>query len=453
MKTAIRFWALALVVALVQSAAADNPLPNPGFEEGEQHWTIGDEFSKITADAAHSGKLGVRVGATEYHPHVSSVTSSRLPVQEGQEIALTFWARSTKSSAGAYLFYYNADGKTVQDAKGKGGGPTCGITQPDGQWHPYKLAAKVPAGAASVAVWLHAFSGATVTTDFDDFAFQGIAADARPLPPPPKRAPRKEDPKAAAKLPPRTAPPVIILKLDDVKQVHGGVHAHWQRVADELKSRRIPGSFGVICETLAEATPKYVKWIKDRQESGEIEFWFHGYDHGVHRDDGTDYNEFMHRSYEEQKARVDKSQKLALKKLGFAFRTFGPPGGTYTGSFDAETLRVMHDDPYMRVWLYPQPLDEAGRKLAAQGKIVILDRVWEVNLESAVGMPDFARFAKGYALHPDRKHFVLQGHPAMWDDARFAEFGKILDFLVAQKAVFLTPTAYVATLGRPQAAK
>jgi len=223
------------------------------------------------------------------------------------------------------------------------------------------------------------------------------------------------------------------------------VHPNWQRIADYLKSRHIKAGFGVVCQTLKDATPQYAQWLKERHSAGELEFWFHAWDHQTHDVDGTAYNEFSHRSYEEQKERVDKSQKLAREKLGFAFETFGPPGGAYTGSFDDNTMRVMQDDPSIKVWLYPQALDEAGKKLLAAGKIVILDRVWDVNLESAVGVPDYEHFRKGYAQHPDRTYFVLQGHPGGWDANRFAEFTKIIDFLVAEKAVFMTPTGYAST--------
>lgn len=101
----------------------------------------------------------------------------------------------------------------------------------------------------------------------------------------------------------------------------------------------------------------------------------------------------------------------------------------------------------MKVWLYPTPIDAAGRKLEAAGKVVILDRVWDVNIERAVGLPDFNRFVAGYAKHPDREYFVIQGHPMMWGaPGRFGEFEQIVDFLITQRAVFVTPAEWAATL-------
>jgi peptidoglycan/xylan/chitin deacetylase (PgdA/CDA1 family) len=393
------------------------------------------------------------------------VTSARLPVTPGQQLTLRFWARSKTATSGVYLFFYSAAGKTISDPqlKASGGNPMCAVKETDGEWHGYVLPVEVPATAAGVAIWVHAYSGSAGITDLDDFALTGIPADAKPIPTPKRaNAARERAPTPSpAELPQRKDPPVIILKLDDVKQVGGRTasvrreaHARWRELADYLAARQVKASFGVVCETLADATPEYAKWIKDRQASGLIEFWFHGWDHATHPVDGEQYNEFSHRSYEEQKERFDRSQKLALEKLGSAFRTFGPPGGAYSKSFDDNTARVIADerrpfadDPYMKVWLYPMPLDEAGKALAAAGRVTILDRVWDVNLEGAVGVPDLDRLIRGYAKHPDREYFVLQGHPAMWSPERFEEFGRILDFLVGQNAVFMTPFGYASAKG------
>ena len=253
-------------------------------------------------------------------------------------------------------------------------------------------------------------------------------------------------------IPPRKNPPVIILKLDDISQQHGAILPRFKQMAELLEARNIKGGFGLVCDvswpdaqSLENSGPEYIQWVKNLHASGRIEIWFHGWDHAGHTINGETHCEFHGRTYEEQKERFDRSQKLAFEKLGFHFQTFGP-GGTVRNylSYDAATAQVMAEDPYIHVWLYPKPLDEIGRKLESGGKVTILDRVMDVNLEKTVGNPDFNWFLEGYARHPDREYFVLQGHPNPWDDAKFEEVTKIIDFLIQEKAVFMTPSEYAA---------
>jgi peptidoglycan/xylan/chitin deacetylase (PgdA/CDA1 family) len=436
-----------LFAALAASAVA-SPLPNPGFEEGLAGWVTKDAMSVATPEAARTGKAGLRVTDNDTAKG-SDLTSALLPVVPGQALTLTFSAKAQGDFLAVYLWFRDAAGRPVKDdtKKHTGGMPAVGVKKGAGDWTPYTLAATVPEGAATVAIWVHSWGSATGTADFDDFAFAGIAADAKPII---AAQPAVAAPAAAwsmPELPPRAAPPVIILKLDDLRQTNGRADGAWTRVADYLKGRGIKCGIGVITQTLAEATPEYVRWITDRHAAGDVEFWFHGWDHAVWTSEaGKKLSEFGGRSFEEQWPRFERSQALAKEKLGFAFTTFGPGGG---GSLhqDEATAEVMAKDPDMKVWLFPSPINAYGRELAAKGKVVILDRVWAVNLEGAVGKPEFQRFVDGYAKNPDREYFVLQGHPTHWAGARFDEFTKIIDFLVAQKAVFMTPSEYAASLG------
>lgn len=455
MKTRFLVCVMTLMLICGLSAAADaprNPLPAPGFEENASHWwTIGDDSSKVLPEAAHTGKMGLRIGSMTYNPRGASVTGARLPVAPGQAFTLTFWAKGAPHCAAVYLNYFNAAGKSVTpsakpaSAKKSAGQQLCGLDKGADAWNQYSFPAEAPEGAAFVALWIHSFSGAAGLVDLDDFALVGLAGDAAPIAPAP---PRKVAPKNAkqAKLPERKAPPIIVIKLDDVKQVRGNISAPWRKVADFFKERKLKAGFGVICDTLPDAQPAYVNWLKELHDAGLIEFWFHGWDHAPHAVNGDDLKEFSGRTYEDQLERFTKSQKLAQEKLGFAFTTFGPPGSGNGPSQDANTYRAMQDEPHMTAWLYPAPQDDAGKALEAKGKVAILDRVWQVNIESAVGVPDYQRFLEGYQANPQREYFVLQGHPWAWAGGRFDEFVKIIDFLQAQKAVFMTPSELVAHL-------
>ncbi len=102
--------------------------------------------------------------------------------------------------------------------------------------------------------------------------------------------------------------------------------------------------------------------------------------------------------------------------------------------------------PDLRVILYPSPLDAPARRLQEAGQVTVLDRVWEVNLESRVGVADYAAFVAGFVKHLDRPYFVLQGHPASWDAGRWGEFVKIVDYLRARGCEFVLPDAYAQRL-------
>ena len=433
---------IALLVLLVPVSARAQELSNPGFEQESLGWTVTPPMGAIRAGAAMEGKAGLRV-TDESEEAGSSILSERLPVEPGAAVELAFHAKTESPGfIGVYLWFHDAAGKLIKEETQRAGQghPVVGASKADGQWNAYSLKCRAPDNAATVSIWIHSFGKAKGAADFDNFEIRGTS------PPIGMEAPKPAAPVVTA-IPsaPRAKPPVIIIKVDDMRQIDGRVHGLWIKLTDYLKARNIKASIGVLTSTLGEATPQYTDWIKSKQASGDIEFWFHGWDHATHEVDGIKFNEFNKRTYEEQKQHFEGSQKLAAEKFGFPFATFGPPGGASNGSFDTNTIRVISEDPHMKVWLYPQPLDDAGKKLEAEGKVTILDRVWPVNFESKVGQPDFQKFVEGYAKYPDREYFVLQGHPMNWGDpARFAEFAKIIDFLVEQKAVFMTPSEYAA---------
>ena len=451
-----RFFCRSAPVALIAAFAlagpapgrtADTPLPNAGFEDGTAGWRIEDTMSAVTNAAAHDGALGLRIVDASASDG-SSVRSDRLPIEPEHAVSLTFRARTREKFLGVYFWFYSPDGKMVKDpsARDAWGVAGCTVDRTDGEWHDYTLSTVAPAGAASVAVWIHSWSTATGTADCDDFVLAGPAPDAKPLAENPP-APRTAAAAPPADLPPRAQPPLIVLKLDDLHPGAGAVPAPWVRVDGFLAQRNLKAGYGTLCSTLAEATPDWVRWMRERRDAGRVEFWFHGWDHKSHEAGGKKYNEFCGRTGAEQVERFVRSQEAARTKLGFVFTTFGPPGGIYGPSFDAGTVRAMADEPHMAAWLYPQPADDAARTLDAAGKVTVLDRVWDVNLERKDGLPDFAWCVTGYAKHPDRAYFVLQGHPMMWGTGdRFEQFARIVDFLVGQKAVFLTPSELAARL-------
>lgn len=250
-------------------------------------------------------------------------------------------------------------------------------------------------------------------------------------------APAGPAPLDLSKLPPLPAnPPPVVLKLDDLATGGGNVPRPWRRVTDFARERNLKISIGVITQSLATANPSYLDYIKDLHASGLVEFWFHGWDHKQWEENGAKFQEFKGTSYEHQKASFVKSQALAREKLGFVFTTFGSP---FNG-FDENTFKVFDEDPDMKVFLYAARDDQPK----IPGK-VILDRPPWVNIEDPLFVPNSQKFIAGYLKAASRRsHFVIQGHPAQWNDQRWAEFVKIVDFLQQNKIPVITPTEAAA---------
>jgi peptidoglycan/xylan/chitin deacetylase (PgdA/CDA1 family) len=245
-----------------------------------------------------------------------------------------------------------------------------------------------------------------------------------------------------SKLPPLPAnPPVVVLKLDDLATGGGNVPRNWKRITDFALERKIKITVGVIAKSLATANHSYINYIKDLRETGLVEFWFHGWDHRSWEENGQKLQEFKGTSYEHQKASFVNSQALAKEKLGFTFSTFGSP---FNG-MDENTFKVFSEDPDMKVFLYANRGDQAKMP----GKI-ILERVGGVNIEDPLFVPNADKFITGYLKNAKgRGYFVIQGHPNQWNDERWAEFVRLVDYLQENKIPIVT-TAEAAALVAPK---
>jgi len=230
-------------------------------------------------------------------------------------------------------------------------------------------------------------------------------------------------------------PLYVVLKLDDLsvhpKKPESNVDPRWDRVLKDLESRNIKASIGVICQGLENDCPKLEAWVKALHEKGNIEFWCHGYTHKeIKSDDGkSSIQEFKGVSLEEQVETLKKCQEAAQKRFGFKFAAFGSP---FNGA-DANTPKALAQFPEIKVWFFG--------KRGPDTKQFVLDR--PVDMENPTLKPDFEKFKAKFETLKGCKVITLQGHPPAWTDERFAEFEKVLDYLVARNAKFVTPGEYL----------
>ena len=226
---------------------------------------------------------------------------------------------------------------------------------------------------------------------------------------------------------PDKASQVIILKLDDVIAYKSSsqlpVSPRWQRVTDFLKESDIKASFGVIGFSLEEDNPSYFDWIKTLHKSGLIEFWNHGYRNRR----GWDKTGEFEGSFEDQKTALERTQMLAKEKLGIELKAFGP----HWSGTNEHTARAVEGIPEIKMWFH-------GPKESTKFIFEVL------TLENPTHVPDFAKFKAAYdRVGHDKKCLALQGHPLSWDDERWANFVKIIDYLKSKGCVFMTPSEYM----------
>lgn len=445
MKSNLFFTAAALGFGAFQAALAASPaLENGSFEQGLQSWAVTGAdpavVARVLPEAASFGRQGLRVQNTPACPRFD-VASTPVNVTVGRTYTVSYWCGGGTPGAGGVtveMVFADAKGARLKPApasirkwpQGGATGARC--------FENSVIAAAAPEGAVSFSVHIRPTSSRPAgPVDLDDFVVAELPENAPP--------PAEVKPGSAHPIPPfdparlqacldeitrdphRGKPPTrIVLKLDDFRPVRGKPHPQWLKVAEFAKSKNIKVNFGIVAQGLAEECPDFVAWTKERNASGMIEFWNHGWDHGERAgENGKRIQEFCGESYEYQKKHLSDSNRLAREKLGFPFVTFGAPFNTT----DAATLKVLQEDPDIKVWLYGNTRNTAGK--------TVLDRTFPVSLESPTFIPNYAAFVEGYAHNRGSAYFVLQGHPANWNDERREQFVKIVEFLIAQQDEFV----------------
>ncbi|MDX9974221.1 MAG: hypothetical protein RBU21_14650, partial [FCB group bacterium] len=220
----------------------------------------------------------------------------------------------------------------------------------------------------------------------------------------------------------------IILKADDWPN-DKVVGANWRYYLEQVVDvRHLKTSAGVLSRFLnpewnnATTYAQDIQYTKERHDGGYVEFWCHGYDHSS----GSGWYEFSGTTYEYQQSHLALCQSLAESVLGFRFTAFAAP----FNAIDATTTTVINESPDVAVWIFGPSTGSEKLVLARAGEI-----------ELSTGVPSYSRFLSTYSA--TRPVVVLQHHPYVqtFRDA-FGEFDQILDYLVAAKATFITPTEY-----------
>lgn len=222
---------------------------------------------------------------------------------------------------------------------------------------------------------------------------------------------------------------VVVLKADDLVYASSTIFPpQWNQYFALLDSLGLKGSAGIIGSSLENAPQAYYNRIKMLHARGHIEFWNHGYTHGLKMQNhkGEMYNEFFNRDFKEQQQHLYRTQELGRSKLDITFRAFGAPGN----SFDQVTTTLINESPDISIWFYGDPSSEKS----------ILKRSARCEIEYPTHKPDFNKFMANYRA--DEEYLNLQFHPASWNQQQFDDFRKVILFLHKQGALFMTPSEF-----------
>ncbi len=220
---------------------------------------------------------------------------------------------------------------------------------------------------------------------------------------------------------------LIILKADDfVYDYQKVISSRWKRFIDFIAHKNIKASLGIVGNSINYGNDEFYESTKKINSSGYFEFWNHGYSHKLNATNiqGEKYCEFQGTPVEYQKAHLLRTQKLAKERLGIDLHAFGAPGN----AIDINTITTVDETSEINIWFFGF---EEYTKL-------VLERT--VDIEFPTFNPDYEKFINNY--RSEKEYLVLQIHPNSWDRDQFAEFEKIIDYLISQDVMFVTPSEY-----------
>lgn len=224
---------------------------------------------------------------------------------------------------------------------------------------------------------------------------------------------------------------VIILKMDDLQFNKSSVDA-FQKLVDyadawgvKLGIGAIGLSFGNVDMT-NEANIALANQIKGWINNGH-EIWHHGYYHAT-INDKREYDGF---DYDASCASIEATINGLKNVLDYDVVSFGAP---YNSANDTTVSALLASFPKLQAAMY---MWKSGNRLTEAG-VQVLNSI--AYIEAGTGIVSYDRFIESY--DPEADYYVLQGHGGAWDEDSYREFDKIMDVLIANNVVFMTPCEY-----------
>lgn len=220
----------------------------------------------------------------------------------------------------------------------------------------------------------------------------------------------------------------IVLKADDLlpqlNDAANVVSPGWQRFFAYVEKEKIAADAGVIGKYLIHPHPDYVRLLKALAVSDRFELFDHGFTHReVRSASGAEQPEFQRLSLSGQLAHLRATQGLVAKLTGVHMEAFGAP----FNAWNEDTVKALTQIPEIKTWFF------GPKSGPTAGKLVLL-RVMDAEYPTL--HPVYDAFVKNY--RPKPLFLVLQIHPRGWTVAELGQFEKMVSFLEARHACFVT---------------
>lgn len=186
-------------------------------------------------------------------------------------------------------------------------------------------------------------------------------------------------------------------------------------------------NFGVFGKSLENPSPEYLDWLKELRESGNFEFWNHGF-HGF----GNVNRETKKEAKPED---IAGGQELSKKHLGEPFIAYG----SHAFPMDADRWKALADRPDIKA------VFASGPPAGWQGNAFLIRN--RVGFEDATLKPSKQRLIESFQKVSKKSDYVfIQGHPNAWKtDEDWAEVQAALVYLKEQNCRFMTVSEFLKT--------
>lgn len=161
----------ATATAYLQAQEEDLVIPNAGFEEGIEGWTISgttnDENVQVNEEAAIAGTKGLKLLDTD-SDHAYRVVSSPVTIEAGGDYQVTFQGNSDGNGGGigVAMAFYDASNAELSPINVPKIWPACLVKDKSN----FSIRAIAPEGATTLRIVITSFSAPGGEAILDDFA-------------------------------------------------------------------------------------------------------------------------------------------------------------------------------------------------------------------------------------------------------------------------------------------